>query len=121
MSYLLNIGLDNMPAEAGRTVASKVLFAARAMRTAGFVNLYAKVLRSDSEPTLVANVNYESKNGYLNAAYSLADALGQDCIALVNDTTKRGWLMGPRADNWGGFNPEFFIMLDGSRLSGVAA
>jgi hypothetical protein len=117
MAYLLNIGLDNMPPEAGGAIGRKALYASRALRKSGFTITGAFVRNSDTEPTLVALANFESVNGAFGGAYKLAEALGQDCIAIRNETTGVGQLMGPRSDNWGAFDPKQFLLLDGTRLA----
>lgn len=35
--------------------------------------------------------------------------LAQDCIAIRNDETGEGRLVGPNAEKWGAFNPDFFL------------
>lgn len=42
--------------------------------------------------------------------------LGQDCIA-IRYPDGSGKLIGPAASEWGDFNPEFFVMEDGSRAA----
>lgn len=44
------------------------------------------------------------------------EELKQDCIAVYRELTGGGALVGPRADAWGPFNPEYFLLLDGRRL-----
>lgn len=46
----------------------------------------------------------------------LSDALYQDCIALalitesktIRDEIEQGWLLGPYAEEWGEFDPDYF-------------
>ena len=117
MQYIINIGLDNMPSEAGNTVGRRALFAARALRAHGFTTIATQVLNSDTEPTLVAEV--KSGYSYTPAAVRIAElssALNQDCIATLFPDGS-GALLGPRAAAWGTFNPEYFFLLDGSRLA----
>jgi hypothetical protein len=125
--YLLNIGLANFPAEAGVSIGRRALFAARAMRAVGLLNLGAQIVISDTEPTLVVKMqasvdlpSNRSGNAVRNAVFKLAEALNQDCIAVYPPIADKGELVGPRAAQWGEFNPELFFKLDGSRL-GVAA
>lgn len=42
--------------------------------------------------------------------------LGQDCIA-IRYPDGSGKLIGPAAAEWGDFNPEFFVLEDGSRAA----
>ena len=110
MSYILNIGL----AREGKPNLS-ALEAVVALSCAGIKVLDAKVYDSDSEPTLVAQV---SKETFLYTAVNLvAIGLDQDCIGIYATEAGIGKLIGPRADKWGEFNPEYFILLDGTRLS----
>lgn len=73
---------------------------------------------SATEPTLVARVSYHGSAQALgNLLYQVADSLGQDCIAVVNDTTSAQTLIGPRADKWLPFNPAYFLTLNGAYLA----
>ena len=116
--YILNIGLDGMPAEAGESIGKRALFAARALRAAGFVSDGGQVFRSDSEPTLVVKV--QVPGGFFGAnwaVFKLSETLGQDCIGMYSPGLKTGKLVGPEAAAWGDFNPEFFILPNGERLA----
>jgi hypothetical protein len=81
------------------------------------------VLESDTEPTLVAEVTSLNANPFLvlQLLRRVADELDQDCIAVYRELTAGGALIGPRAAEWGPFNPEFFLLLDGRRLSETIA
>jgi hypothetical protein len=70
---------------------------------------------SDTEFTMVA----EGDGSYFwtKDVYFLAQVLHQDCIALYAADLPAGWNIGPKADKWGPFNPEKFILLDGTRLA----
>jgi hypothetical protein len=59
--------------------------------------------------------------GFDNRTAMLAVALGQDCIAVWHADEAYGDLIGPKAAEWGPFNPEFFILPDGTRLAETAA
>lgn len=84
-----------------------------------------KLVQSDSEPTLVIIL----ESSYLWNAYSLrtlrglvftlADNLEQDCIALWNGYEDKGTLIGSNTESWGEFNPKYFFLGDGTRLSSV--
>lgn len=73
------------------------------------------IRQSNSEPTLVmtgyiSRISMETLKDFL---YTLAVALGQDCIAVAevkdNGDLGNGWLVGPHAKAWGSFDPKFFI------------
>ena len=76
------------------------------------------VLQSDTEPTLVAyiEVNFLA---WRKGLYTLAQAYGQDCVAAYVPLTGEGMLIGPQAAAWGEFNPEYFFLPTGSRLSEI--
>ena len=127
--YLLNIGLlestlisdgRSIPAEVAletvrRTVSAMFYFG-------GHVTAHA-VHDSDSEPTLIVEVT--TTDPFHNRVRMLADALcsqlRQEAIAIAelnaDGCIKWGDLRGPMADRWGSFNPEFFLLLDGSRAA----
>lgn len=82
----------------------------------------------DAEPTLVIECSFNTAVESIQTACDrIARELGQDCLAVWFPARCRGRLIGPGAVAWGAFNPEFFILLDGTRLSaafvteGVAA
>jgi hypothetical protein len=73
---------------------------------------------SDTEPTLVVRVGSNHSTQVLgNLLFDVCVLLGQDCIAVVNDTTGAQTLIGPRAHKWLPFNPAYFLQLDGTRLA----
>ena len=110
MKLILNIGLD---VQATRQIAAHV--ALEIVKANGFIVHSSKVIESDTEPTLVVEV---SGYGSLRKALeTISTDLHQDCIAVWVPESAVGRLVGPRADKWGAFNPEFFIMPDGRRLS----
>lgn len=71
--------------------------------------------QSDTEPTLVVRLSRELTPA---EAHDLSAALGQEAIAQM--VGHRGALHGPLKENWGAFNPDFFITLDGKRASQIA-
>ena len=78
-----------------------------------------RVERCSSEPTLVVRVRLPVElveRGILDeAVHGLAVSLEQDCIAVYHvdgPHTGTGELIGPRAAEWGEFNPEFFSRFD---------
>lgn len=115
-TFILNIGLNTAvgaitPDEARET-----------LRAYGFSILRDAVLESDTEPTLVAEVatGFATALTVLQLLYQVSEELKQDCIAVYRELIG-GALIGPRAAEWGPFNPEFFLLLDGRRLSEVNA
>lgn len=62
------------------------------------------------EPTLVVSLSGRFAAGALRGAvYALAEENEQDCIAVFEPETGRGVLVGPKAADWGEFNPDFFV------------
>lgn len=65
-----------------------------------------------AEEVLVVEVNapvFGGERKVLALAYEIAVAIEQDCVAILDPSSARGHLVGPRAAEWGSFNPEFFI------------
>lgn len=121
---ILNIGLDGVPADMSYTngvpnplVTRQFLTTVQAVRQAGFRVQKAFIAQSDTEPTAVLVVDDGDSPGQDNRIDMLSTTLNQDCIAAWSPADAFGQLIGPRADKWGEFNPEFFIMPDGSRLA----
>lgn len=117
IKFIINIGLNTAdgaitPEEARET-----------LRAYGFSILRDAVLESDTEPTLVAEVVNPGASPIIlpQLLHIVAEALDQDCIAVYRECTLGGALVGPRAAEWGSFNPEYFLLLDGRRLSEVAS
>lgn len=71
----------------------------------------------EEEDTLVI----ETQNAVSVATLlSLCRSFKQDCVAVLVEYPfghKEGCLVGPKAHEWGAFNPAFFVMIDGRRLS----
>lgn len=76
------------------------------------------VIHSDSEPTMVATVEQPGAMAIGQIVRRLSHVLGQDCIAVWLPGLSQGRLIGPNAAKWGDFNSDFFLMPDGTRLSG---
>lgn len=99
---LLNIGLHVKGSE--RLEEREVV---RALFSAGVEVLCYQTRQSASEPTLVAWINRALS---ADEAFLLAVALKQEAIAQqIEDGS--GELFGPMADEWGPFNPDFFLTL----------
>ena len=104
---MINIGMDS---PYGKVNPELALFALE--RAGGKVLDYA-IHVSATELTFVAELDDEL--GYWQA-YVLAASLGQDAVAQWDDN-KGGSIVGPRADKWEPFIPDYFLKLDGERLS----
>ena len=111
MRLLLNIGLavDATPAIATH-VARQILIA-----NDFILHGDGKVFESDTEPTLVIEVSPDPC-GQMDFRQVAVD-LRQDCIAVYAPVTNRGMLAGPKAAEWGAFDPTKFLKLDGTRLA----
>lgn len=59
------------------------------------------------EPCLWAKVSLAGGAELVDKCWELCEALGQDCIA-VRFEGGNGALLGPKADDWGDFNPAYF-------------
>jgi hypothetical protein len=114
MEVILNIGLA---VNATPTLAAHV--ALEIVKANGMLVKKSKVFQSDTEPTLVATVIMTGLDSVENTRtlHQTAVDLQQDCIAVYSPHVAFGALVGPRAALWGAFNPELFIMPDGTRLS----
>ena len=100
---ILNIGLDT-PSGARQTSNGVFLALQVAINGPRPVPLRWVVKNSTTEPTLVVEIDRPLTR---DEAYAVSDFLRQDCIAQrVGDA---GELIGPRADEWGAFNPDLFL------------
>lgn len=104
---LLNIGEDTN--NGGKVTQEKVI---SALHLAGALPTDLHVWLSDSELTYVVEVPRELSQREVS---DLAIVLDQDAIAYYY--SGQGFLAGPRASKWGPFNPDFFLLSDGQRLS----
>lgn len=113
VQFTLNIGLEANGQPITAVLAREVIVANC------FLINRAKVVQSDTEPTLVAEVTCLERNPLiiLQLLNAIAEDLAQDCIAVHRPLTGGGTLIGPRAAEWGKFNPEFFFNIDGTRLA----
>ena len=121
MEVILNIGLDNVRVPHNVALPcplAESFVATRAARALNFKFNRSKLVKSDTEWTLVVEAQH---TGDVAACTNwLAEALNQDCIAVYYPKEQRGALIGPRAAAWGEFSPEFFFNIDGSRLAAPA-
>lgn len=112
MKVILNIGLA--VGTNGNIGPGTVL---REIQGFGFDIVTYGIVHSDTERTIVALVDDRDAAGQDNRIYQLSRFLQQDCIAVYYPETRDGALIGPKADEWGEFNPEFFFLFDGTRLA----
>lgn len=113
MKFTLNIGLNSSK---GAIKPAKALLA---VQLNNLVVVNSAVHTSDTEPTLVVQVETLHKNPrwFLTSIERLAVELHQDCIAVYRPELGGGALIGPKAAEWGAFDPKQFIQLDGTRLA----
>lgn len=121
MSLILNIG--RRVERTGAILPVDTVFAA--LKGQELTVLSSSHVDSDTEPTLVVEVaswaDYGVDAAQADAVYRVAIWLEQDCIAAHDAGSGTGLLIGPNAHAWGDFNPDFFIGLDGRRLSDTVA
>lgn len=113
MDVIVNIGL----ARSGQSnIAIGTVL--REVASHGFEVVEHITLESDTEPTVVARLRtVQSWATVQRRVHFLSILLGQDCIAVYELSLSKGALCGPRAAEWGPFNPDFFLLFDNSRLS----
>lgn len=103
---ILNIGLMVGDTE----IASYAAF--RAMHQLGILWGRSERYDSDTEPTLVVECDATDAQ-----VHELSIMLEQECIAVWDRMHREGRLVGPLKHKWGEFDPEFFLLPNGSRLS----
>jgi len=72
------------------------------------------VHQSDSEATLVVNARLGL---WPSSVERLCVELRQDCIASMLFPERKGSLQGPKASEWGAFDPALFVLFNGERAS----
>ena len=100
----LNIGLDSPNGK--NTLQDRVRRQATALRILAANLDYSQVRDSNTEPTLVVKTYVSVSEAVL---YDIAVVCEQDCVAAYNPDTGAGQLVGPKAAEWGDFNPDYFI------------
>lgn len=117
MPLILNIG--RRIEATGAMLPVDTVYAALA--AAGLDVLSSSHVASDTEPTIVVEVaswaDYGIDAAQARAIARVSAALDQECIAVHDEDSHAGLLLGPRAHAWGDFNPDFFFGLDGRRLT----
>jgi len=114
MNLELNIGLD-VPG-ASNTPASRDMLAMRATAylTAAFAGVAVRRYESQyeqdgatvTEAGMAVRLTAERPVDWM--IDSLAAMLEQDCIGVLDADSGAGVLVGPKASEWGSFNPAFF-------------
>lgn len=110
LSFTLNIGLKPSTKTTRQDYITRAEILA-ALRAAGFHVRSYRHDHSTTEETAIVVVEPKSigPSEFYNAIYRVSAALAQDCIAVRNDETGHGQLIGPDAADWGEFNPAYFI------------
>lgn len=123
--FELNIGLNvaegasSPMAVQARYEIVKVLMAEglNSCKGVGLRSVFSEYIGPDGavgESTAVALVTADSVMDAQDFADMLARVLLQDCVALFQPPAGeglegRGWLIGPKADKWGGFCLDYFV------------
>lgn len=114
MAVTLNIGLNNVPHMSQKSAINAALhLIGHALVRDWKVVDVAHDKAIDREDTLVVDLYVDIEPGRMMI---VANALGQDCIAYLNDSGEQdiGLLIGPRASEWGPFKHEYFRLIDGT-------
>ena len=115
MSYYLNIGL-NIPGT-DKTLPLATVYAV--VEHVLGERITVALAESDTEKTLVFLMPGDAVMGSELLAPMLSYLSGlllQDCIAMMPEGDPAGGqLYGPKAAEWGPFNPAYFLLPDGTR------
>jgi acetate kinase len=103
MNAIVNIGL-NIGTRVG---AIDPAFAIHVVRDQGVLVERVDVRDSHTESTLILGLNRPLT---LAEAHTVCHALRQDAIAQLSGD--RGAVLGPKAADWGAFNPNHFLNLE---------
>ena len=107
----VNIGLADP--NGGQGLSPEVVLSA--LEAAGVTIKTSAVHASDTEPTLVAELEAPMTP---EIATALSQQLGQEAIAQrLGDGS--GGLFGPAADKWGTFSNDYFVTIDGQKAASV--
>jgi hypothetical protein len=109
--FLLNFGLNRNDGK-GEVDAMRLV---RDLHYFGMSPVLLGTPKSDTEPTAVISVKHRPTGTMVDY---LCDRYAQDCFAVYCPSTGTGELVGPKAAEWGEFNPAYFIVNGyGKRLS----
>jgi hypothetical protein len=120
MNITLNIGLQegrDGPVIMHQTALAKTLHVMQHCNIKVRCFRY-RVADSATEPTLILGLSLGGDTWRIvQALESLCQQLKQEAIAAYvvgRHGVEGGFLAGPKAQEWGPFNPEYFLKLDGS-------
>ena len=112
MNYILNIGMDRNEGPANTDGQLMVALLRSDIIHMGEVSY----VQSNTERTAVVQME---KEPHAMKVEHLCELLGQESIALYRMSDGTGVLYGPKAEEWGPFNPDYFMMPDGTKLSSM--
>lgn len=116
MHIIFNIGLESKDAD-GNVIALDPEAVCEFTHELAGVGFWGAVLESHTEQTLVIEFDYAELRqhaSFTNVALKICESFNQDCVAVYNTALEAGQLIGPRAEAWGEFNPEYFFLVDGT-------
>lgn len=116
MRIIYNIGLQSKDAD-GNVIALDLEAVCEFVHELANCGFYGALLESRTEPTLVLDFDYAELREHIGTtklAYRVCERFNQDCVAVYNTALEAGQLIGPRAESWGDFNPEYFFLVDGT-------
>lgn len=108
----VNIGLADPQGGANLDPARVI----EALRAVGAEVEVSSVYSSDTEPTLVAKIKQALTK---EQGDRVSEMLGQEAIAQRTDD-EQGQLFGPMAEQWGPYNPAYFVTTTGERADAIA-
>lgn len=109
-TLLLNVGLAVKGVDGGPAQYSKTVTLLRAIFGIVSEKLVTAQYGATVERTVVAQVVTDQPLETIKARLAiLSDELEQDCVAVSTDDGKNGFLVGPRAAEYGDFNPDYFV------------
>ena len=116
MRIIFNIGLQSKDA-GGNAIALDPEAVCEFIHGLANCGFYGALLESRTEPTLVLDFDYAElrrAGSFTYLAKRICERFNQDCVAVYNTALEAGQLIGPRAEAWGDFNPEYFFLVDGT-------
>ena len=116
MQIIFNIGLETKDA-AGNVIVLDPEAVCEFVHELAGCGFHGALLESRTEPTLVLEFDHAELRqhaSFTNVALKICERFNQDCVAVYNTTLEAGQLIGPRAEAWGEFNPEYFFLVDGT-------
>lgn len=116
MHIIFNIGLESKDADGNVITLDPEAVCEFTHELAG-VGFWGAVLESHTEQTLVIEFDYAELRqhaSFTGLALEICERFSQDCVAVYNTALEAGQLIGPKADEWGVFNPGYFFLVDGT-------